>query len=201
MIMNRYTTLPKALELEPHHQMQFRIVSRTPYFGVSYPLYRGYCQRILSTSDERVKYLMFQHVNDGFEKRLFVEEKVRTSGGINNGCHQTFVLYQTRFQLASDDTAKLRGGHSTFKRSSRVFPVTDINCWRMDFFFFSWVKDFNKEHFLQIFRQFTLIETAFERDRNDLWLTIQRSFVWRTYDHQLLIVCHLFWRKGENSNF
>ena len=30
MEMKGYTTLPKSLELEPHHQMQFSVIPRSP---------------------------------------------------------------------------------------------------------------------------------------------------------------------------
>ena len=34
MVMNRYSTLPKSLEMEPHHQMHFIVKSNTNLEGI-----------------------------------------------------------------------------------------------------------------------------------------------------------------------
>ena len=38
MIIKKYFTLPRALEQEPYHQMQFNVIPRTPLGGGLIPL-------------------------------------------------------------------------------------------------------------------------------------------------------------------
>ena len=46
--MKKYTSLPRPPKLEPHHQMQFNVIPRTPtFFDCVLLLHRGYSQRIL----------------------------------------------------------------------------------------------------------------------------------------------------------
>ena len=42
MAMKEYSAFPKAPGLEPHHQMQFSIIPRTPFFGEG--IRSGYCK-------------------------------------------------------------------------------------------------------------------------------------------------------------
>ena len=48
MAMKRYFTLPKSSELEPHHQVLFRVIFRISIFGGALPLYRAYSRYIVS---------------------------------------------------------------------------------------------------------------------------------------------------------
>ena len=41
MAMKEYSTLPRAQELEPHFQVQFSVIPRTPLFGVGFILLQG----------------------------------------------------------------------------------------------------------------------------------------------------------------
>ena len=54
MAMKRYSALSKAPELEPQHQMQLSVISKTTLFGGSgggvLPYFRGYSQYILSST-------------------------------------------------------------------------------------------------------------------------------------------------------
>ena len=47
MKMKRYSTLSRELELEPHHQMQFSIIHRTPLFGGRERIQRYYTNRCI----------------------------------------------------------------------------------------------------------------------------------------------------------
>ena len=51
MAMKMYSILPRFSKLEPYHQMQFSVISRTPLFGTLLPLCKRYRQCILSSTN------------------------------------------------------------------------------------------------------------------------------------------------------
>ena len=57
MAMKEYSTLPRVLKLEPHHLIQFSVITRTPLFsGMDVlSLCREYSQTILSPTDKTLK--------------------------------------------------------------------------------------------------------------------------------------------------
>ena len=71
MAIKRYTTLTRASEQEPHHQMQFSVIPRAPFLGGggSYPFWGRYNQHILSpTNSQYFKYFKKEFVK--FPKQL-----------------------------------------------------------------------------------------------------------------------------------
>ena len=51
MARKPYSIFPRSSELEPHYQMQFSVLPRTPLIGWVQPLYRRYTQYILISAD------------------------------------------------------------------------------------------------------------------------------------------------------
>ena len=51
---------PLSPELQPHHQMKFSVISRTPFFVRG--IFRGYTQHILSPADRAVSEICVIHV-------------------------------------------------------------------------------------------------------------------------------------------
>ena len=52
MEMKEYITISRSPELEPHHQIQFGMISRTPLIlSSNLPFHREYSQNILSPTD------------------------------------------------------------------------------------------------------------------------------------------------------
>ena len=44
MTMKQYSSIPRSLKQEPHQQLQFSVISKSPLMGVVLTLCGGYCQ-------------------------------------------------------------------------------------------------------------------------------------------------------------